>query len=382
VFSFRVEQTDGRARTGRLCTPHGEVATPVFMPVGTSGAVKGMRPDELLAAGVQMVLGNAYHLALRPGVEAVAALGGVHGLMSWEGPLLTDSGGYQVFSLAHLRRLDDAGVVFSSHVDGATVTLTPDGAVEIQRTLGADVIMQLDECPPADAPKEHVAEAVRRSAEWAEIGAEAWDRAGRRSAAGGEQALFGIQQGGAFEDLRARSAERLVALDLPGYAVGGLSVGEDRPARWGVLDAADRQLPRDRPRYAMGIGEPRDILAAVARGIDMFDCVLPTRNARNAQAFTRTGPIRLRNARWSADADPIDAGCDCYACRHFSRGALRHFFATGEMLACVLVTLHNLRFFCGLMAAIREAIAAGRLAEAAEEWIARMYGGREAREAR
>ncbi len=375
MFAFHVRHTDGLARLGRLVTPHGEVATPAFMPVGTAGTVKGVTPDQLRAAGVEIILANTYHLMLRPGAGTVAALGGLHRLMGWDGPVLTDSGGYQVFSLAHLRRVNQEGVVFRSHVDGAEVALTPERAVEVQRQLGADIIMQLDECPPADAAKADVAAAVGRSADWAARSADAWRSAGCAVVAGGEQALFGIQQGGVFADLRAESAERIVSLDLPGYAVGGLSVGEGHEAMCAVLDDADRQLPADRPRYLMGVGEPRDIIEAVRRGIDMFDCVLPTRNGRNAQAFTWRGRLRLRNARWAGDARPLEEGCDCYGCRRFSRGTLRHLFMAREMLGPVLVTIHNLRFFARLMATIREAIAAGTLAESAAAWLAAMRPG-------
>ncbi len=372
MFSYRLEKTDGKARLGRLATPHGEVATPTFMPVGTAGSVKGLTPDQLRAAGTQMVLANTYHLMLRPGPEVVAALGGLHRLMAWNGPILTDSGGYQVFSLAHLRRIDDEGVTFRSHIDGDEVRLTPQRAVEVQQALGADVIMQLDECPPGKAAKDQVAAAVRRSSEWARRCAAAWRRAGGKSAQGHEQALFGIQQGGAFADLRAHSAAALVELDLPGYAVGGLSVGEGYEQMCGVLDAIDSQLPADRPRYLMGVGEPRDIIAAVIRGVDLFDCVLPTRNGRNAQAFTWAGRMRLRNARWAADARPLDEGCDCYTCRNFSRGALRHLFQAGEMLGPTLVSLHNVHFFARFMAAIRRAIAAGNLVDVSGDWLTAM----------
>jgi len=368
MFSFEVAHLDGKARAGRLVTPHGSVDTPVFMAVGTAGSVKGVTPDQLQAAGVQMVLGNTYHLMLRPGAQTVSALGGLHPMMGWAGPILTDSGGYQVFSLAHLRTIDDDGVVFQSHIDGAEVQLGPAKAVRIQQALGADVIMQLDECPPAAAGRDQVAEAVRRSALWARQCRSAWQGGDT-----GGQVLFGIQQGGTFSDLRARSAEQIVALDLPGYAVGGLSVGEGPDAMAAVLDEIDEQLPADRPRYLMGVGEPRDILAAVLRGIDMFDCVLPTRNARNTQAFTWSGRVRLRNARWARDPGPLDEKCTCYACGNFSRGAIRHLFLAKEMLAATLVTIHNLHFFADLMRAIRGAIAAGRLAAAAAQWNEAMY---------
>jgi queuine tRNA-ribosyltransferase len=386
MFRYELLQTDGKARLGRLVTPHGEVRTPAFLPVGTAGSVKGITARQLRDAGVQMILGNTYHLLLRPGAETVARLGGLHRLMAWDGPLLTDSGGYQVFSLAHLRKVRDDGVVFQSHVDGAEVELTPARAVAVQRLLGADVIMQLDECPPGEAPKDHVAAAVRRSVEWARLCRDAWQQPlatpGADGPAGGSaqrqpQALFGIQQGGVHADLRAESAAALVELDLPGYAVGGLGVGESHEAACAVLDAIDGQLPPDRPRYLMGVGEPRDLLDAVRRGIDLFDCVLPTRNGRNAQAFTWQGRLRLRNACCTEDPRPIEEGCACYACGSYSRGAIRHLFLAREMLGPILVTLHNLHFFCSLMSAIRREIAAGRLDRAAKGWVEAFYAERE-----
>jgi len=370
MFGYECIETDGRARRGRLTTAHGEVATPVFMPVGTAGSVKGVTAEQLRGAGVQMVLGNTYHLMLRPGAETVARLGGLHRLMAWDGPILTDSGGYQVFSLAHLREVTDDGVTFRSHIDGSRVALTPERAIEVQRLLGADVIMQLDECPPAGASKDHVAEAVRRSIRWAKRCKEAWKTT---VTVPGLQALFGIQQGGVFGDLRADSAAALVELDLPGYAVGGLSVGEGHEALCGVLDEMDAQFPAGRARYVMGLGEPRDLLAAVLRGADMFDCVLPTRNGRNAQAFTWHGRLRLRNARWATDPRPIEETCDCYTCQNYSRGTIRHLFQAKEMLGPTLVTLHNLRFFTSLMAAIRRAISAGDLVASAERWLETIY---------
>jgi queuine tRNA-ribosyltransferase len=374
-FDFQVLSSSGKGRVGVLKTPHGAVRTPAFMPVGTAGTVKGVTPDQLKAAGAEMVLANTYHLLLRPGPATVAALGGLHAMMAWDGPILTDSGGYQVFSLADLRTIDDEGATFRSHIDGSTVRLTPAGAVEAQRLLGADVIMQLDECPPAGATREVVAQAVRRSAAWAALCKAAWE-AGTAgvSPAVPCQALFGIQQGGTLADLRAESAARLVELDLPGYAVGGLSVGEGHEAMLGVLETLDGQLPKDRPRYLMGVGEPRDIVAAVLAGIDLFDCVLPTRNGRNAQAFTFRGRLRLRNARWSADRSPLEDLCDCYTCRHFSRGTLRHLFLAREMLAPTLVSIHNLRFFSRFMERIRAAVGEGTLAQQAPAWIEGMYG--------
>ncbi|MDY7010383.1 MAG: tRNA guanosine(34) transglycosylase Tgt [Planctomycetota bacterium] len=369
TFSFRVDKTDGRARTGVLRTAHGQVATPVFMPCGTYGAIKGVTPDQLRDAGVQMVLANAYHLMLRPGAEAVSEMGGLHKMMAWDGPILTDSGGYQVFSLASMRKVSDEGVVFQSHIDGDTVELTPERCMDVQSKLGANIIMQLDECPPADAPKDRVAQAVVRSAEWARRCKSAWEQGGRT----GGQALFGIQQGGIFTDLRRRSAEALVDLDLPGYAVGGLSVGEGHEKMKSVLEHIDEQFPAEKPRYLMGVGEPRDIIAAVACGIDMFDCVLPTRNGRNAQAFTWSGRIKLRNAVFAADKRPLEEQCTCYTCRNFSRAALRHYFQAGEMLAATLVTIHNLTFFSQLTSLIRQAVADGELAVLSGRWIERMY---------
>ena len=376
MFSFEVKRTDGKARLGRLVTGHGAVDTPVFMPVGTAGSVKGVTPQQLRATHVQMILANTYHLMLRPGAETVAGLGGLHQMMGWDGPLLTDSGGYQVFSLAHMCKVDDSGLVFQSHIDGSQVRLGPERAVEVQRLLGADVIMQLDQCPPATAPKQHVAEAVRRSADWAARCKARWLAPSVNSGQAGDsgtQALFGIQQGGIHLELRAESSRRLVDLDLPGCAIGGLKVGEGRQAMTEVLAATDEQLPADRPRYLMGVGEPREILLAVSRGIDMFDCVLPTRNGRNGQAFTWTGRVRLRNARWQAFAGPLCPACNCYTCRNFSRGALRHLFMAKEMLGPTLVTIHNLHFFAGFMAAIRRAIAEGNLRDKSQEWIAAMY---------
>ena len=379
MLSFEILARSGLARRGRLTTPHGSVETPVFMPVGTAGSVKGVTPDQLAATGTRMILANTYHLLLRPGPQIVAELGGVHRMMNWAGPILTDSGGYQVFSLADLRKIDDAAAVFHSHVDGAKVVLSPQRAMEVQRLLGADVIMQLDECPPADAAKDQVAAAVRRSALWARQCKEAWLGASHegRSAQGRPQALFGIQQGGVHVDLRDASAAALVELDLPGYAIGGLSVGEGHEAMVAVLDHIDRQLPSAKPRYLMGVGEPRDILQAVLRGVDMFDCVLPTRNGRNAQAFTWRGRLRLRNARYTRDTAPLDASCDCYACRHYSRGTLRHLFAAKEMLGPTLLSIHNLHFFSQFLGAIRDSIGAGDLAEKSGQWLAQIYADNE-----
>ncbi|MCY2932491.1 MAG: tRNA guanosine(34) transglycosylase Tgt [Planctomycetota bacterium] len=367
MLSFQTDHTCGKARCGRLSTPHGAVETPVFMPVGTAATVKGVTAEQLRAAGARMVLANTYHLLLRPGPETVRELGGVHAMMAWDGPILTDSGGYQVFSLAHRCRIDDQAVRFASHIDGSPVELSPERAVEIQQALGSDVMMQLDECAPGKAERDQVATAMRRSLAWAGRCRTAWQAGDTQ-----RQALFGIQQGGVHADLRAESAAGLVELDLPGYAVGGLSVGEGHDVMVGVLEPIDSQLPRAKPRYLMGVGEPRDILAAVAAGIDMFDCVLPTRNGRNAQAFTWGGRVRLRNARWTPSREPIEPGCSCYTCRHYSAGTLRHLFMADEMLAPTLVTIHNLHFFARFTAAIREAIASGDLPSRSRQWLAAM----------
>ncbi len=373
MLELTVQKTSGHARLGRLKTDHGDIATPAFMPVGTAGSVKGLTPQQLRDTGTEMILANTYHLMLRPGDTCVETLGGLHRIMAWDGPILTDSGGYQVFSLAHLRTLDEEGVTFQSHIDGAEVRLTPERAVEIQHRLGADVMMQLDECPPGQASREEVLAAVERSTAWARRCREAWQGYEARSAQGHGQALFGIQQGGTYRDLRAESARQLVALDLPGYAVGGLSVGEGHEAMCDVLQDIPDLLPADRPRYLMGVGEPRDILAAVGYGIDMFDCVLPTRNGRNAQAFTWGGRLRLRNACHTEETRPIDEACTCYACRNYSRGVIRHLFMAKEMLGPTLVSLHNLHFFADFMAAIRDAITADTFHTQRTRWLEELY---------
>jgi len=340
-------------RVGRLSTPHGAVETPAFIPVGTKATVKGVGPETLRDLGVQMVLANTYHLALRPGAEVVHALGGLHAMMGWDGPILTDSGGFQVFSLADLRGLTDEGVTFRSHIDGAPMTLTPESAVAIQNRLGGDVIMALDECPPYPCPRPQVAEAVRRTLDWAERCREA-HRDPRH-------ALWAIVQGGVEKDLRLECTDRLVAMDFSGYAIGGVSVGEGHGRLVEVVEWTAPRLPPDKPRYLMGVGQVRDVVAAVARGVDLFDCVLPTRNGRNASAFTFDGPVRVRNERFRTDTRPLEADCDCPACRRFSRGALRHFFLAGEMLGPILLSIHNLRFYTRLFERLREGIREGRL---------------------
>jgi queuine tRNA-ribosyltransferase len=325
------------------------------MPVGTQATVKGLTPDQLRDAGVQILLGNTYHLALRPGDELIADLGGLHRFMAWDGPILTDSGGYQVYSLAPSRRITDHAATFRSHLDGALLELTPERAVRIQENLGSDIAMCLDECPPFGTPPEYLHEAVRRTLHWAER-----CRAAHRRA---DQALFAIVQGGTNLDLRTRCAEALVKLDFPGYALGGFSVGETPEQMATALGPCAALLPAGKPRYLMGVGRPRDLLDAVAAGIDLFDCVLPTRNGRNAQAFTADGPLRLRNARHKRDPAPLESGCPCATCRHFSRAYLHHLFMAEEMLGPTLLSLHNVAFYCRLMADVRRAIREGRFAE-------------------
>jgi queuine tRNA-ribosyltransferase len=353
--SFSVLARDGRARAGCLVTPHGEVETPAFMPVGTAGAVKAVLHRDLRDIGARILLANTYHLMLRPGDAVVESLGGLHGFTGWDGPFLTDSGGYQVFSLASLRRLDEEGVRFQSHIDGTAHLLTPERSMEIQTHLGADVAMAFDECPPGDAPREAVTEATSRTTRWARRCREAHHRE--------DQWLFGIVQGGAYRDLREQSARALIEIDFPGYAVGGLSVGEPREARDRVLDDLDPVLPGEKPRYLMGVGTPEDIIGAVARGIDMFDCVLPTRNARNGQLFTRRGRLSIRNARYRDDPRPPDPDCPCPTCRTASRAYLRHLHTSGEMTAASLMTIHNLFFYLDTMGAIRQSIRLCRFEE-------------------
>jgi queuine tRNA-ribosyltransferase len=361
-FSFQLEAVDPcGGRAGALTTPHGTVRTPLFMPVATLAGVKGVDIGRVGETGAGMVLANAYHLHLRPGDDVVAEAGGLAAFMGWGGPTLTDSGGYQVFSLAHQVRVADEGAQFRSHIDGAAVSLTPEASMRIQERIGADIAMQLDHVVALPAPREVVADAMLRSLHWAER-----CRAAHRRP---DQALFGIVQGGLEPDLRGASAERLVALGFPGYAVGGLSVGEGRPAMLAALAATMPCLPNDRPRYLMGVGQPDDIVAAVAQGIDMFDCVLPTRCGRNSLVYSFSGPLRLRNAAHIADDRPLEEDCPCLACRRHSRRYLRHLFLAGEMLGPILASIHNLTFYQRLMARLREAIVAGRLSEAADRLL-------------
>lgn len=333
------------------------------MPVGTLATVKGILPDQLKASGAQMVLSNTYHLALRPGSEIVRDLGGLHGFMDWDGPILTDSGGFQVFSLAKMRKINDEKVVFRSHIDGSLLELSPEKAVEIQENLGADCIMCLDECPPADDVKEKIQAAVDRTTLWAKRCRDAQKR--------DDQALFGINQGGIDEEMRTRSAEGLLPLDFPGYAVGGLSVGEDPPDMYRTLDFTVPLLPVEKPRYLMGVGRPEDIVEAVCRGIDLFDCVMPTRNGRNAMAFTSNGPVKLRNAVHKTDESALDPECDCPACTRYSRAYLRHLFVAKEMLGGILVSLHNIHFYQKLVRNLRIAVNNGTVAEFRANQLAR-----------
>jgi queuine tRNA-ribosyltransferase len=364
MFSFAVDARAGRARAGTLVTPHGAVDTPAFMPVGTAAAVKAVTRRDLTEAGAQIVLANTYHLMLRPGEALIAELGGLHGFTGWTGPWLTDSGGYQVFSLAKLRRLTEEGVGFQSHLDGSAHLLTPERSMEVQMNLGADIAMAFDECPPYPAPREAVEEATARTTRWA--------RRSRAAHARRDQWLFGIVQGGVHPDLRARSAEEIAALGFPGYAIGGLSVGEPKDDMLRVLDHLDPILPADRPRYLMGVGTPEDLVEGVARGIDLFDCVLPTRNARNGQLFTSRGKVSIRNARYRADPAPPDPGCACYTCRTASRAYLRHLHMAGEMSAATLMTIHNLSFYLDTLRRLRQSIRLGRFEECRSETLQRL----------
>jgi queuine tRNA-ribosyltransferase len=367
AIRFEVLQTDGGARRGRLHTPHGTVQTPAFMAVGTQATVKGLTPAQLEAAGVQVVLGNTYHLALRPGDEVIAELGGLHRFMGWDRPILTDSGGFQVYSLAASRKVDDRGAVFRSHIDGALLELTPERAVRIQENLGADIAMCLDECPPAGTPAEYRREAVQRTVHWAGRCREAHRRP--------DQALFAIVQGGTDLDLRAECARALVALDFPGYALGGFSVGETPAQMLAALGPTAALLPADRPRYLMGVGRPQDLLHAVRCGVDLFDCVLPTRNGRNASAFTAAGVVKVRNAQHRRDPAPLESDCPCYTCRTFSRAYLHHLFQADEMLGPTLLSLHNVAFYGRLLAEVRQAVGEGRLAELCAVSLARWGEG-------
>jgi queuine tRNA-ribosyltransferase len=353
---FEVLRRDGRARLGRLRTPHGTVDTPCFMPVGTKGAVKTILPEELRAMGYRMILSNAYHLQIRPGSEVVARLGGLHGFMGWDGAILTDSGGYQVFSLAKLRKVRPEGVEFLSHVDGKPTFFTPEEVVDIQVRLGSDILMPLDVPVALPADEASTRQALDLTVEWLGRSARRWDRTG-------ERALFAIVQGGLSKELRRESVERSIEFDLPGAAIGGLSVGETKPELLETLEYTASLLPESKPRYAMGIGIPSDLVRAVAMGVDMFDCILPTRFGRTGWAFTSEGILKLRNRRFADDAGPLDPACDCRCCRGYSRAYLRHCFNVKEILGLTLLTHHNLRYYARVMATIRDSIAEGRMSD-------------------
>ncbi|RLJ60283.1 tRNA-guanine transglycosylase [Litoreibacter meonggei] len=355
-FQFDIHAVDGKARTGTISTPRGDIRTPAFMPVGTAATVKAMMPESVRATGADILLGNTYHLMLRPTAERIAKLGGLHKFMNWDRPILTDSGGFQVMSLAELRKLTEEGVTFKSHIDGSKHMLSPERSMEIQKLLGSDIVMCFDECPALPADRERINESMQLSMRWAARSREAFgDRPGH--------ALFGIQQGGLEQDMRAESAAALTKIGFDGYAVGGLAVGEGQEAMFGCLDYAPEQLPQDKPRYLMGVGKPDDIVGAVERGIDMFDCVLPSRSGRTGQAFTRRGVVNVKNARHMDDPRPLDEDCTCPCCSHYSRAYLSHVFRAQEMISSMLVTWHNLHYYQELLAGLRGAIAEGNLAD-------------------
>ena len=363
LFELVKSCTQTKARAGTLVTSHGSVPTPLFMPVGSQGTVKALAPDDLRALGAGMVLANTYHLYLRPGIETVTKLGGLHRFMSWDGPILTDSGGFQVFSMGHLRRISDEGALFRSHIDGSEHFLTPELAIELQEQLGADIAMVLDECPPYGDDFHAMRRAMERTHNWAQRCQKGHRREG--------QALFGIVQGGIYAELRRQSASFMTSLDFPGYGIGGLSLGEPKELMHSVLDETVALLPEDRPRYLMGVGSPEDLVACVAQGIDMFDSALPTRLGRNGAVFSETGRLDIGNARFKEEPGPIEPGCDCYACRTFSAGYLHHLFRCQELLSYRLTTIHNLRFTMRLMARIRQSILDGTFAEFRDAFLKR-----------
>ena len=364
-FSFELQAKDGKARKGVIKTPRGEVRTPAFMPVGTAATVKAMMPESVRATGADILLGNTYHLMLRPTAERIERLGGLHKFMNWDRPILTDSGGFQVMSLAGLRKLTEDGVTFKSHIDGSKHMLSPERSMEIQRLLGSDIVMCFDECPALPADRERIAESMRLSMRWAERSREAFgDRPGH--------ALFGIMQGGLEQDLREESAEALKAIGFEGYAVGGLAVGEGQEAMFGCLEYAPDMLPEDKPRYLMGVGKPDDIVGAVKRGIDMMDCVLPSRSGRTGQVFTRHGVVNIKNARHADDPRPLDENCSCPACSNYSRAYLHHVFRANEMISGMLLTWHNLHYFQDIMQGMRDAIETGTF----DAWEQDFHAGR------
>ena len=367
-FIFNIVATDGAARTGTISMERGEIRTPAFMPVGTAATVKAMRPEEVRAAGADIILGNTYHLMLRPGAERVAKLGGLHTFMGWDRPILTDSGGYQVMSLSELTKTSEEGVRFKSHLDGSTHMLTPERSIEVQRLLGSDIVMAFDQLVPTTSSAKEQREAMERSMRWAKRSREEFDRGGEH---GARAAIFGIQQGALDATMRKASAEALIDIGFDGYAVGGLAVGEGQEAMLGCLDFAVDMMPAEQPRYLMGVGKPDDIVEAVVRGVDMFDCVLPTRSGRTGQAFTADGPLNLRNARFAEDNEPIEPGCRCPACATFSRAYVHHLVKSGEILGAMLMTQHNLWFYQTLMERLRAAIGEQRLAAFAINFLGR-----------
>ncbi len=365
TFHFTLEAEQGPARAGRFETPHGTILTPIFAPVGTQATVKAVPPRDLHAIGAQLVLANTYHLHLRPGDELIRELGGLHRFMGWDGPILTDSGGFQVFSLTEMRKMDADGVTFKAHLDGSLHRFTPELSIRIQHNLGADIIMAFDECPPP-TDRDYVRESLTRTHAWLARSVEEHARSGDPN----RQALFGIVQGGIFADLREQSARFVTGFDLPGYAIGGLAVGETKAEMYATLERTTPLLPKDRPRYLMGVGSPEDLVHGVARGVDIFDCVLPTRVARNGAALTRAGRLNMRNQKYAADPRPIEEGCTCYACTHFSRAYVRHLVKASEILGHYLLSVHNLHMLLTLMREMRAAILAGTFAEYAADFLA------------
>ncbi len=368
-FSFSIDATDGKARTGKITMQRGDIRTPAFMPVGTAATVKAMKPDTVRATGADIILGNTYHLMLRPGAERIAKLGGLHKFMNWNRPILTDSGGYQVMSLSDLTKMSEDGVEFQSHLDGSRHMLTPERSMEIQRLLGSDIVMVFDECTKNGATREEAMLSMERSMRWAKRSRDGFD-SGEEHAA--KSALFGIQQGSLDKDIRAASAQALIEIGFDGYAIGGLAVGEGQEAMFGCLDYAPDQLPKDKPRYLMGVGKPDDIVGAVARGIDMMDCVLPSRSGRTGQVFTRRGVLNIKNARHMDDPRPLDESCGCPACQNYSRAYLHHVFRSQEIISSMLLTWHNLRYYQDIMSGMREAIAAGTF----DAWQTAFHEGR------
>ena len=365
-FQFNINAIDGRARTGVINTPKGDIRTPAFMPVGTAATVKAMMPENVKATGADILLGNTYHLMLRPGAERVHNLGGLHKFMNWQGPILTDSGGYQVMSLTDLRKLTEEGVKFKSHIDGSLHNLTPEYSMEIQRLLGSDIVMSFDECTPFPATEKQAKLSMDLSMRWAQRSRDAFgDRPG--------YALFGIQQCSTFKDMRAESADKLTNIGFDGYAVGGLAVGEGQDLMFEVLEYAPNQLPTDKPRYLMGVGKPDDIVGAVQRGIDMFDCVLPSRSGRTGQALTRRGAVNMRNSRHRDDQRPLDESCECPCCKNYSRAYLHHVHKAGEIISSMLLTWHNLHYYQVLMSELRQAIASNKL----DSYVAEFHSIRE-----